>query len=61
MVPRSRSQPPPPTCPLCGTSHVEVTGREGINDQLTMLQCQVCERKWSEVIPQESSEAEEPV
>jgi len=59
MPSRSRTEPLPPTCPLCGTTHVEVVGREGISDQLTILRCQVCARTWSEVISAGSSRAEE--
>jgi formate dehydrogenase maturation protein FdhE len=47
-----------PTCPLCGASRVEVVGREGINDQLTVLRCEVCERRWSEVVTTERDDEE---
>jgi formate dehydrogenase maturation protein FdhE len=59
MPRRSGSEPPPPTCPLCGTSRVAVVGREGINNQLTVLHCEVCDRKWSEVVVADSDEVEE--
>jgi hypothetical protein len=39
-----------PTCPLCGTFRVQEIGKEGLQQQLTVLQCAVCDRVWRELI-----------
>jgi transposase-like protein len=61
MARRSRTEPLPPTCPYCGTLHVEVIGREGLNDQLTKLRCTLCERTWSEVVGASPAPAEDDI
>lgn len=48
-----------PTCPLCGTIRVREIGREGLQQQLTVLQCTVCERIWRELISDEPLRSEE--
>ncbi len=55
---RRNSEPPLPTCPLCGAARVEFLGREGLNDQLTMLRCSVCDRTWSELVSEGASDDE---
>jgi len=52
---------PLPTCPLCGTGHVQEIGREGLQQQLTVLQCTVCSRTWRELISDESPKDEEEI
>ena len=56
---RPRSSLQLPTCPLCGTTRVEEIGREGLQQQLTVLQCTVCERTWRELISDEPEHDEE--
>jgi len=48
-----------PTCPLCGTARVQAIGRDGLQQQLTVLQCTVCNRTWRELICAEPQIAEE--
>lgn len=56
---RPRSSVQLPTCPLCGTVHVREIGREGLQQQLTVLQCTVCERTWRELLSDELQRDEE--
>ena len=56
---RPRSALQLPTCPLCGTARVEEIGREGSQQQLTVLQCTVCKRTWRELISDESQPSDE--
>jgi formate dehydrogenase maturation protein FdhE len=58
---RPRSALQLPTCPLCGTVRVQEIGRDGLQQQLTVLQCTVCNKTWRELIsdePQASDEEE---
>jgi formate dehydrogenase maturation protein FdhE len=50
VKPRGRSGPPLPTCPLCGAVRVEVMGHEGLQQQLSVLHCTVCDRTWREIV-----------
>ena len=50
---RLRSALQLPTCPLCGTARVQEIGRDGSQQQLTVLQCTVCNRTWRELISDE--------
>jgi len=50
MPRRSAAEPFPPSCPHCGTLHVEVTGHEGINGQLAVLRCTLCGSTWNELV-----------
>ena len=56
---RPRSALQLPTCPLCGTARVQEIGREGAQQQLTVLQCTVCSRTWRELISDESQQTDE--
>jgi formate dehydrogenase maturation protein FdhE len=56
---RSRSAMQLPTCPLCGTGHVQEIGREGLEQKLTVLQCTVCSRTWRELISDEPQRDDE--
>ena len=56
---RSRSTLPLATCPLCGTVHVEAIGRAGLEQQLTVFQCSVCERTWQELVSDQPQTDEE--
>lgn len=56
---RRRSALQLPTCPLCGTARVEEIGRDGAQQQLTVLQCSVCNRTWRELISDEPQREED--
>jgi formate dehydrogenase maturation protein FdhE len=56
---RSRSDLTLPTCPICGAARVEVMGREGLQQQLTVLRCTVCERIWRELVSDQQHADEE--
>jgi len=58
---RPPSAMPLPTCPLCGTGHVQEIGRDGLQQQLTVLRCTVCSRTWRELISDESPKDEEEI